>query len=56
MPGKDALTVLAAVATVSRALVSLLASFLAVLDMISATWLSKLTLPRPLPLPRPPRP
>ena len=37
MPGKDTLIVLAAAATVSRALVSLLASFPAVLDMLAAT-------------------
>ena len=39
MPGKDPLTALAASATVYRALVSLLASFLEVLAMIATTWL-----------------
>ena len=39
MPGKDTLTALAAAATFSKALVSLLASFSEILAMIAATWI-----------------
>ena len=45
MPGNDPLIALAADATVSRSLVSLLASFSVFLDIIAATWISKLPLP-----------